>query len=296
MTFSEFPDSELSLLSNSFNCLTTISQNTFSGSNVWYEVDIFKLIGFKFRWGSCDFKSSIFLLGKCFPTKTLSFVHEFCHLFIIIDFYSSVLGIFSLFDLLHFIYCFDICSSVLLTIYASESSEIESHSFSISCNCLTTISQKPSWGSKNLYEVAIFKQVGFKYRWGRCNSKSSIPLAGKWLQTKTLSFVHEFWYLFMSFAICSSVLIFVHLFWHFFISWCIMYTLFSVLTYVHQFYWVFMLQNPLNLNLIHFQTVATAWQQFLKNHPGVQRIGMKWLFSTRVDSNVDEVGVILNLQ
>ena len=97
-----------------------------------------------------------------FRSWVLIFVHEFCHLFISFDICSSVLTfLYQLMYYVHFIFCFDICSSVLLSIYASESSEFESDSFSNSCNCLTTISQKPSWGSKNLYEVAIFKQVGF---------------------------------------------------------------------------------------------------------------------------------------
>ena len=129
-----------------------------------------------------------------FCSWVLIFVHEFCHLFISFDICSSVLQfLYQLTYYVHFIFCFDKGSSVLLSIYASESSEFESDSFSNSCNCLTTISQKPSWGSKNWYEVAIFNQGGFKCRWGRFNFKSSIvkllnSSSGKCLQTKTLSF------------------------------------------------------------------------------------------------------------
>ena len=139
-------------------------------------------------------------------------------------------------------FCFDICSSVLSTIYASEFSEFESDSFSNSCNCLTTISQKPSCGSKNWYEVAIFKQVRFKFRRGRWYFKSSISLLGKCWQTKTLSFLHESWYLFMSFVhhywflfICFAISLSVDvlctlyfLFWHMIISF-IKYLCFRIL-------------------------------------------------------------------
>ena len=186
---SESSEFESDSFSNSSNCFTKFSQKPSWGSKNWYEVVIFKQVGFKCTWGGWYYKSSISSSGKCLQAKTLSFVHEFSHLSMSFHFCSYALPfLYQLTYYVHFVFCFNICSSVLLTIYASELSEFESNSLSNSSNCSTKISQKPSWGSKNWYEVAIFKQVGFKCTWGRWYFKSSISSSGKCLQTKTLSF------------------------------------------------------------------------------------------------------------